>query len=237
MLGKKKWRRSGAIRQEHRGSSHLRSSVSVLKASDDKDLSCELFFYTENGMVKRSSFAEYNLSKSSFSAIGLKDGDSLIKVEKVMEDTTIFFGTQNGMCLYAETTDIPLQGRPAGGVKGMNIDSGDKVIGAFQSDGEGEIVVVTEQGVGKRVICATLDVSARYRKGVKMSDPKLGKVLLYSYVKTPYEIGMVDSLGSVHGVYTEDIEIVEDRTKKGKSVVKIKNIKLESACVHYGKLD
>ncbi len=238
MLPDKKWREKGAKLQAiSKDAVDGEKVVSVLKASTESEMQCELFFYTQRGMVKRSSFSEYNLSKSSFTAIGLKDGDSLINVEKVISDSTIFFGTAYGMCLYAETTDIPVQGRTAGGVKGMNVDDTDKVINAFQSDGEGEIVVVTEQGVGKRVISATLDVSARYRKGVKMSDAKFGKVLLYSYVKTPYEIGMVDVDGGVHGVYTEDVEIVEDRTKKGKPIVKIKNIKLESATSHYGKLD
>ncbi|MBR7110323.1 MAG: DNA gyrase subunit A, partial [Clostridia bacterium] len=238
MLPDKKWREKGAKLQAiSKDAVDGEKVVSVLKSGSDSDMQCELFFYTQRGMVKRSDFSEYNLSKSSFTAIGLKDGDSLLNVEKVVADSTIFFGTEGGMCLYAETTDIPLQGRTAGGVKGMNVDDSDKVINAFQSDGEGEIVVVTEQGIGKRVISATLDVSARYRKGVKMSDAKLGKVLLYSYVKTPYEIGMVDVDGGVHGVYTEDVEIVEDRTKKGKAVVKIKNIKLESATSHYGKLD
>lgn len=238
MLPDKKWREKGAklssIAKDASGDERV---VSVIKAEENKPLEGELYFYTSNGMVKRTAFSEYGVNKPCIEAIGLKEGDSVIGVEKVQDDSIIFFGTEGGMCLYSETSDIPLQKRGAGGVKGMNLSDGDKVLSAFQSDNEGEIIVVSENSLAKRVISAMLDVSVRYRKGVKIADPKNGKVLMYSYVKHPYEIGITDTDGQVYGVYTEDVEIVDDRTKKGKPAVKVKNVKLVKVVEHHGKLD
>ncbi len=235
MFPDKKWREKGAKLQAiSKDAVDKERVVSVIKVEKD-NFDGELYFYTKSGMVKRSSFKEYDVNKSCYSAINLKDGDTLIGVEKVMENTTIFFGTKNGMCLNCETKDFTCYGRNSGGIRGINLSDGDSVIKAFQVDGEGEIIVVTESAFAKRVISADVEESARNRKGLKISDAKQGDVLLYAYVKYPYEIGMVDSEGQVYGVDTESLDIV-DRTNKGKLAVKVKNIKLVKAVAHYGKL-
>ncbi len=235
MLPEKKWREKGAKLQAiSKDAEDKERVVSVIKVVNDK-LEGDLFFYTDNGSVKRSAFSNYNQTKTKCEAIKLKDGAKVIGVERVREDTTIFFGTEKGMCLNCETSGFPVYARDAGGIKGMTLSDGDKVKAAFQIDGEGEIVVVTESGYAKRVISADFEVSARTRKGVKISDSKQGAVLLYSYVKYAYEIGMIDSEGQAYGVETESIDIAE-RTNKGKPAVKVKNIKLVKATAHYGKL-
>lgn len=238
MLPDKKWREKGAKLQAiSKDASDKERVVSVIKVSSEAELTGDLFFYTERGIAKRSPFDKYNVAKTCFEAIGLKDGDKVVNVERVIEDGVIFYGTKKGMCLHMETKGVSVQGRPAGGVAGMNVDPDDKVVGAFQTDGEGEIIVVSQKGIGKRVVSATLDVSARNRKGVKICDQKLGDVLLYAYVKMPYEVGVTDVDGNVYGVYSEDIYLADDRTEKGKPILKVKNIQLNRACEHHGKID
>lgn len=211
--------------------------VTAFVCEKGKVIEGELYFYSARGMVKRGKGSDYDVSKTIYPAFGLKEGDSLIGVEKVQEGSTIFFGSACGMCLNCETDDIPVQGRTAGGVKGMNLADGDKVLYAFQVDGEGEVVVIGENGLAKRVLSIDIDTSARYRKGLKIVDLKqVGRVVLYSYVKDPYEIGVIDVNDQTWGFNTEDIDIVDNRTAKGKGLVKTKVFKIKLACVHHGTL-
>ena len=59
---------------------------------------------------------------------------------------------------------------------------------------------------------------------------------MYSYVKDPYEIAVIDVNDQTWGFNTEDIDIVDNRTAKGKGLVKTKGFKVKLACVHRGTL-
>ena len=83
---------------------------------------------------------------------------------------------------------------------------------------EGEFVVITDAGFYKKVICSEIEPMARYRKGVKIVE--LGKdsqVAFASYVKTPYEVAVIDTLKVAFTINTEEISI-EGRTTKGKTL-------------------
>ena len=122
------------------------------------------------------------------------------------------------MALNALKDDIPVQGRVAGGVKGINLNKGDKIVFVAQIDEEGEFILVTDCGFYKRVIAAEIEPMARYRKGIKIVE--LGKdasVVYSSYVKEPYDIAVIDTFGVAFTVNTEDLSI-EGRTTKGKTL-------------------
>ena len=123
-----------------------------------------LLFYTGSGMVKKTEWKEYAVVKSVFQAIKMKDGDEVIGMETEREGCTLVFVTKSGMGLNADMSDIPVQGRISGGVKGVNLSDGDDCIFTRQIEDGGEIVLVTDKGYGKRVLTADLDVMARYRK-------------------------------------------------------------------------
>ena len=88
-----------------------------------------------------------------------------------------------------------------------------------QVDEEGEFVLVSDSGFYKRVIVDEIEPMARYRKGVKAIElgGKNGRVVFADYVKEPYEVAVVDTLGVAFTVNTEDISI-EGRTTKGKTL-------------------
>ncbi len=177
-----------------------------------------LLFFTKDGLIKKTEWAEYNLLKPCYQAIKLKDGDELMSVELDQKDTTILYVTKNGLALNALKDDIPVQGRVAGGVKGINLNKGDKIVYVSQVDDEGEALVITDAGFYKRVIIAELEPLARYRKGIKVVE--LGKdssVVFISYVKEPYDVAVIDTFGVAFTVNTEDISI-EGRTTKGKTL-------------------
>ena len=177
-----------------------------------------LLFYTKNGLIKKTEWSEYNLLKPYYQAIKLKDDDQLIAVEQDVADTTIAFVTENGLALNALKDDIPVQGRVAGGVKGINLNKGDQIVFVSQVDEEGEFVVISDGGCYKRVIASEIEPMARYRKGIKIAElGKDGKVIYADYVKEPFNVIVIDNFGIAFNVNTEDLSI-EGRTTKGKTL-------------------
>lgn len=176
-----------------------------------------LLFFTKNGLIKRTEWKEYILNKSYFAAIKLKD-DVLIGVENDLPDTSVAFITEHGMVLNAEKTDVPVQGRISGGVRGINLNNDDSIKFVSQVDEEGEFVLVTNGGYYKKVIVSEIELSARYRKGVKICElGKTNKLVYAGYVKEPFDIAVIDNFGVAFSFNTEDLTI-ESRTTKGKQL-------------------
>jgi DNA gyrase/topoisomerase IV subunit A len=142
----------------------------------------------------------------------------LVKVELDLPETTIGFITKQGLALNALKDDIPVQGRVAGGVKGINLNKGDSVVYISQVDEEGEFVIITDTGFYKRVITSEIEPMARYRKGIKIVElGKDGTVVYADQVKQPFDLAVIDNFGVAFTVNTEDISI-ENRTTKGKTL-------------------
>lgn len=176
-----------------------------------------LLFFTQNGLIKKTEWSEYSLIKPYFQAIKLKD-DYLMSVEQDEENTTVCYVTEQGLILNALKDDIPVQGRVAGGVKGINLNKGDKIKFVSQVDDEGEMVIVTDGGFYKRVNLCDIEPIQRYRKGIKVVE--LGKenvVVFASDVKEPYDICVIDNFGVAFKINTEELSI-EGRTTKGKTL-------------------
>ena len=210
--------------------------VSVIKCLKDETV-CGIFsideempkgnivFMTKQGIVKKSPFKEYNVAKSTFQAMKLKDDDEIINVFVESKNTTMLFVTKNGMVLNADKSDVPSQGRISGGVKGINLSDGDYCIFAGEVSEDGEVVVMTNRGFVKRVVISQIDVMARYRKGVKivtLSEKDNGTELIYAdYVKENYVVVGRDENANLYGRDT-DVCPIESRTGKGKLIEKIK---------------
>jgi DNA gyrase subunit A len=178
----------------------------------------QLLFFTKLGAVKRTDWSEYGVGKNYIQAIKLKPGDELINVEKFDCDefSTMLFITKKALVLNAAKDDVPIQGRIATGVKGINLSADDSVVFATQHTGEGEIIIVTTLGGFKRVISSTIDPVGRGCKGVMIADIKCkGEILFADYVTIPYSLAVVNADKSVVEVNTEDISI-ENRVFKGR---------------------
>lgn len=192
----------------------------------EEDTAGDLLFITEGGMLKRTARSEYSLNKEVYQAIRLNEGDRVLTVEKFITDEegeTVFFVTKGGICLNAKTDDIPVQGRVSGGVKGIMLSAGDKVIFAKQINGEGEIIVATKNGRFKRVISCQIDPSVRYRKGCRIIGftDKTDELIFAEYVTEPYYLAIADENGIMVSWDTEDVSIevsgAKGRKLKGRS--------------------
>ena len=175
-----------------------------------------LLFFTKNGMVKKTSWAEYDIIKSAYQAIKLKEGDELAKVEEDKPETTLAFITKDGLCLNALKDDLPEQGRVAGGVKGINLNAGDEIVYLGQAEDSGEFITVTSGGCFKRVIAGDIEPMARYRKGVKIVSLDTERVVYGGFVQEPFTLAVLEESGAF-SLSTEDISI-ESRTSKGKTL-------------------
>ena len=177
-----------------------------------------LLFYTKNGLIKKTEWKEYTLIKPYYQAIKLKDDDVLVGVEQDLPETTIAFITSSGIVLNAVKDSIPVQGRVAGGVKGINLSKGDNIVFVSQVDEEGELVIITDTGFYKKVLSAEIEPLERARKGVKICElGRVNKIIFANYVKEPYDIAVVDNFGVAFSVNTEELSI-ENRTTKGKTL-------------------
>ena len=90
----------------------------------------------------------------------------MIAVETAQKGKSILMLTRKGMSLNFEQSEIPVQGRISGGVRGINLDEGDSVIFASQLD-FAHVVVVSENGYIKKLSSSQFPLSPRYRKGLK----------------------------------------------------------------------
>lgn len=196
-------------------------AVALLKFGEE-EMSKEIYFFTAQGMVKKSAASEYVVNKDSFQGMVLKEGDEVINAEFRREEANVVFVSDDGQCLNSETGDYPLQGRKAGGVIGMVLGDGARVKTACQIDTEfdeiiGELLLISK-GYAKRVIASTVEPLKRARKGVKVMTVN-DKLLYAGAVSEPCEIALVDKGGAVTKISSEDVLIDRNRAGKGKSLV------------------
>ena len=192
---------------------------------EDTKLEYNLMFLTKFGMIKKTPINEYALLKRYFQAMKLKDGDEILSIVKEPEKYNLVLVSKTGMVLNADSSDVPVQGRISGGVKGMMLGANDYCVGVSLAQNEaGEVLAVTNKGYAKRVLLANIDKMARYRKGLKyitFGKDNGTELVFANVVTTPYTLMCVDKDGSLHFRNT-DLVPIETRAGKGKAVDKVK---------------
>ena len=211
-----KWREKGmAIKQLDKAIDIMETPVAVVKVEGEG----ELVFFTQNGVVKRSTEKDMIVAKTYYQAIKLADGDKLINVEHELKGKTFVFFTKNGNCLSFEKSEVAVQGRVSGGVKGINLDDKDSVVWAGQNAAD-DYLIVTNNGFVKRLSALQIPIASRYRKGVKyINFDKSGKAVAY--------VGTDEKTVVDHGLKFEVIEkkklkISSDRLAVGSEEIKKK---------------
>ena len=142
--------------------------ISAMICARGIDTGSYLVFVTRNGTVKRMEQAALkNIRASGIRALTLEEGDQLISVLQTAGDEQIFIGTQRGMAVCFNETDVRATGRAAIGVRGIRLRGGDFVVGAGAS-GEGfDVLSITEKGYGKRTELGEYSVHSRGGVGIR----------------------------------------------------------------------
>ncbi|MDD7418220.1 MAG: DNA gyrase subunit A, partial [Ruminococcus sp.] len=127
-----------------------------------------LMMATRKGLVKKTPIQDYaNVRKIGLAAIALRDDDELIEVKATDNKKDIILVTKYGQCIRFNETDVRSTGRVSMGVRGINLTDGDEVV-AMQLNTQGYyLLVVSENGMGKRTSISEFTVQNRGGKGVK----------------------------------------------------------------------
>ena len=159
-----------------------------------------LVMATKNGVIKKTPMSDYNnIRKTGLQAIVLRDDDELIEVKVTDGERKIILVTENGMSICFDEKDIRITGRVSMGVIGIKLDEGDEVV-AMQLDIQGEyLLIVSENGLGKRTLISEFHPQNRNGKGLKCYKitEKTGKVIGAKAVNEDDEIMMSTNEGIV----------------------------------------
>ena len=170
-----------------------------------------LFMATRKGMVKKTSVMEYqNIRKSGLLAITLRDDDELIEVKCTDKTNDVFLVTKYGQCIRFNERDVRSTGRTSMGVIGMNLDDGDEIVG-MQLDIQGEaLLIISENGLGKRTDISEFAVQHRGGKGVKCYKitEKTGNVIGAKSVNEGQEIMLITTGGIIIRMSVDSISML-----------------------------
>lgn len=193
-----------------------------------KDLESEddyLVFATRKGRVKRSALSNFShINKNGKIAISFKNDDELIAVRLTDGEQDILIGTSHASLIrFNETTLRPL-GRTAAGVKGITLREDDKVIGLDVTNAESdeEILVVTENGYGKRTPVGDYRLSNRGGKGIKTATitERNGNIVCITSVTGEEDLMVVTNSGVIIRIDVEDIS-QNGRAAQGVRLIKL----------------
>ncbi|MDP2625238.1 MAG: DNA gyrase subunit A, partial [Candidatus Peregrinibacteria bacterium] len=155
--------------------------VTAILQMDDTFSGKYLFMGTSKGTVKKTPVEQFsNVRKSGLIAIKLREDDDLEWVKETSGEDKIVIVSQDGKCIQFHESDVRSMGRSSMGVRGMRIKKEDMVIQMDVISEEGaELLIVTENGLGKRTLLTNYRFQARGGSGVKTANlsEKTGKVV------------------------------------------------------------
>ncbi|MCI5602163.1 MAG: DNA gyrase subunit A [Clostridiales bacterium] len=170
--------------------------IPVKEFSDSKFL----FMTTKNGIVKKTPLIDFaNMRKTGLQAINLKDDDELIEVKTTNNNRDIFLVTKYGMCIRFNEKDVRKTGRTSMGVIGMNLEPGDEIVGMQMNTQGDSLLIVSENGLGKRTSIDEFKLQKRGGKGVRCYriNDKTGYVVGVKAVNDDHEIMMITNEGII----------------------------------------
>ena len=169
-----------------------------------------LFMGTKNGIVKKTSVKEFkNLRKNGLIAINLRDGDELLKVKMTKGDANIIMVTQNGLAIKFNEADVRPMGRTASGVKAISLSEDDMAVCMDIAVDDEDLLVVSENGFGKRTPISEYKIQNRGGKGLltyKIND-KTGKLIGATMCKAEDELMMINTSGIAIRINVDDVSV------------------------------
>ena len=179
----------------------------ILPVDSFEDNQC-VFMVTKNGIVKKTPLIDFaNIRKNGLNAINLRDDDRLIEVKTTSEHDKVFIVTKKGMCIEFDEEEARPLGRTAMGVKGIDLNKGDEVIG-MQLDHQGDsLLFVSENGIGKRTNLEDFRLQHRGGKGLKCYKitERTGELVGVKAVTDEHEIMMITTTGVIIQIRMKEV--------------------------------
>ena len=175
-----------------------------------------LTFITKNGTVKKTDLMDYSrIRAGGLRAIELNEGDELITVELTSDECNVMIVTHKGMAIRFNGTDVRPMGRTAHGVRGIRLGDDDYVVGACVAPEGVELLVVTENGYGKKTNIDEYKIQNRGGRGIftyKITE-KTGDVAGIATVTDEDDVMMITSEGVLIRMHTEEISTFGRQTQ------------------------
>ncbi|QMV44495.1 DNA gyrase subunit A [Cohnella cholangitidis] len=184
-----------------------------------------LVFVTKRGQVKRTPLVDYATSRSmAIAACKVADGDEIVKVFRSDQPDDLLLVTEQGMSIRFNLGEVSLQGRVAGGVRGITLRDGDHLADAIPVKGdEGEILVLSDYGYAKRSLLLDYPQQGRGGKGIQTFEFKEGKrvrpngtkLISAFHVKETVSL-LVLTVSGVVSEFDSESAPIDDRKGQGK---------------------
>ena len=205
---------------------------SIIKIDAEEEIYKYLVFVTRKGLIKRTDLEQFDsIRKSGKIAIGLKEEDELVTVKITTGEEEIAIGANNGRMVRFNESEVRVMGRSASGVKGIDLNSGDKVIGAEVVKDGNLILIVTEKGYGKQTLVDEYRLTHRGSKGVKALNitDKNGIMAGLKCVddKELYDVMIITDSGIIIKMPLEQISTLK-RATQGVRLINLKDNQLVS---------
>ncbi len=191
-----------------------------------------LVMATRNGVIKKTDIMEYeNAPKAGKIAINLDEGDELINVKKTDGNAHIFMGTHQGKMIRFEESDVRTLGRVSRGVRGIMLKDGDYVVGMDVMREGSKVLVISENGYGKKTELDEYKVQSRGGQGTttyKISE-ETGEISGFGLVTDEDDVIIITSEGIIIRISAQDINTLK-RVTKGVRLMRLgEGVKIVSA--------
>ena len=185
----------------------------ILPVRDLEEEGKYIFFATQKGTVKKTPLKDFsNVMSRGIIAIGIDKDDELVKARITDGSQIVFLATHLGMAIRFDEGDVRSMGRPAYGVRGIDLAKNDFVVGVAITPKEHEpgayrILSVTENGFGKRTNVEQYRLQSRGGKGVKNMavTPRIGRVNTIQLVDDTSELMVISQFGKIIRIDTKTI--------------------------------
>lgn len=186
---------------------------------------------TKRGVIKKTSLEAYSHPRTAgVNAVNLREGDELVEALLTNGSEQVLIAARDGRCCRFEETDARPMGRNSTGVRGINIEDTDEVIGAINYDPGAEdaaahtVLVVSENGFGKRTDFDEYRITNRGGKGVKTINitEKTGKLIAIKNVTENDDLMIIEKSGLTIRMAVSDIRVA-GRATQGVKLINIKD--------------
>ena len=185
----------------------------ILPVRDLEEEGKFIFFTTQKGTVKKTPLKDFsNVMARGIIAIGIDKDDELVKACITDGSQIVFLATHLGMAIRFDECDVRSMGRPAYGVRGIDLAKNDYVVGVAitpkeHEAGEYRILAITENGFGKRTDVDAYRLQTRGGKGVKNMavTPRIGRVSSIQLVEDTSELMVISQFGKIIRIDTKTI--------------------------------
>lgn len=210
-----------------------------IKGLNDKEFveSHNLIFCTKQGVIKKTCLEAYSRPRANgVNAIIIREDDQLLQVELTDGNSEILLANRNGRAIRFHESKVREMGRMSTGVRGMKLDDGDdEIVGmiCMNQESANNVMVISENGYGKRSLLEDYRITNRGGKGVKTMNvtDKTGRLVAIMSVNDENDLVIINKSGITLRIHVTDIRVM-GRATQGVRLINLekRNDTIASVC-------